>query len=52
MFEKAEIWKLLDNFPERGEPVLIPLSHHHITIEQPVGLVAAVYGFLAPPKPF
>lgn len=33
-------------------PVLIPLSHHHITIEQPVGLVAALYGLLAPPKPF
>ena len=46
---KAQVTKFLDAFPGCGEPVLVPLSHHHIMIEQPVGLVAALKGLFARP---
>jgi len=47
---KIETQRFVDNFPGCGEPVLVPLSHHHIVIEQPVGLVAALNGLLARPR--
>jgi len=33
--------------PQCGKLVTVPLSHHHVMIEQPVGLVAALNGLLA-----
>jgi pimeloyl-ACP methyl ester carboxylesterase len=33
--------------PHAGAPVSVPLAHHHIPIEQPVALVAALNGILA-----
>ena len=47
---EAEAKRFVDNFPGCGEPVLVPLSHHHIMIEQPVALVAALKGLLARPR--
>lgn len=35
------------NLPGSNMPVVVPLSHHHLMIEQPVGLVAALRGMLA-----
>jgi pimeloyl-ACP methyl ester carboxylesterase len=43
----AEIATFLANAPTCRGPVTVPLSHHHIMIEQPVGLVAALNGLLA-----
>jgi len=37
------------HMPACGTPVTVPLSHHHVMIEQPVGLVAALNGLLAQP---
>jgi pimeloyl-ACP methyl ester carboxylesterase len=45
----AELAAFLANMPCCGAPVTVPLSHHHIMIEQPVGLVAALNGLLARP---
>ncbi|WP_338465563.1 alpha/beta hydrolase [Novosphingobium sp. ZN18A2] len=36
--------------PTCGTPVTVELSHHHIMIEQPVALVAALKGLLANPR--
>lgn len=36
-----------EHLPQLGEPVMIPASHHHIMIEQPIALVAALRGLLA-----
>lgn len=38
------------NLPGLGTPVTVPLSHHHLMLEQPVGLVAALDGLLANPR--
>lgn len=46
----AELQAFLDNMPRCGVPVDVPLSHHHVMIEQPVGLVAALNGLLACPR--
>jgi len=37
----------LSNMPACGAPVSVPLSHHHIMLEQPVAFVAALNGLLA-----
>jgi len=37
------------NLRNFGEPVTVPLSHHHIMVEQPVALVAALRGVLSRP---
>ncbi|MDB5714443.1 MAG: alpha/beta hydrolase [Sphingomonadales bacterium] len=42
----AEIASFLANMPGCRAAVTVPLSHHHIMIEQPVGLVAALNGLL------
>jgi pimeloyl-ACP methyl ester carboxylesterase len=46
---ETELAAFLANMPRCGAPVTVPLSHHHIMIEQPVGLVAALNGLLARP---
>jgi len=46
---QAEIRRFVQNLPCLGEPVAIPLSGHHVMIEQPIGLVAALNGLLACP---
>ena len=33
--------------PTCGKPIQIPLSHHHVMVEQPIALVAALRGLLA-----
>jgi pimeloyl-ACP methyl ester carboxylesterase len=33
--------------PNMGQEIAIPASHHHILIEQPASLVAAIEGLLA-----
>ena len=38
------------NMPFCGRPVTVPLSHHHLMIEQPVALVSALGGLLAHPR--
>ncbi|AYJ85253.1 alpha/beta hydrolase (plasmid) [Sphingomonas paeninsulae] len=43
----AEIASFLENMPRCHAAVTVPLSHHHIMIEQPVGLVAALNGIFA-----
>jgi len=43
--------RFLAGMPDCGRMVGIPLSHHHVMIEQPVGLVAALKGVLAQPHP-
>lgn len=35
------------NLPRLGEPVTIPLCHHHVMIEQPLALVTTLRGLLA-----
>jgi hypothetical protein len=47
---EAELAAFLANMPACGAPIIVPLSHHHIMIEQPVGLVAALNGLLAHPR--
>lgn len=42
----AELASFLANQPRCPGPVTVPLSHHHVMIEQPVGLVAALNGLL------
>ncbi|WP_242124151.1 alpha/beta hydrolase [Sphingobium sp. Sx8-8] len=37
------------NLPGSGVPVVVPLSHHHVMIEQPAALVAALQGLLSRP---
>ena len=44
---EAELAAFLAHMPACGAPVTVPLSHHHIMIEQPVGLIAALNGLLA-----
>jgi pimeloyl-ACP methyl ester carboxylesterase len=44
----AEIASFLENIPQCRAAVTVPLSHHHIMIEQPIGLVAALNGILTP----
>lgn len=46
----TELSNFLAAMPGCGAPVGVPLSHHHIMIEQPVGLVAAINGLLANPR--
>jgi len=43
--------RFLAGMPGCGQMVAIPLSHHHVMIEQPVGLIAALKGVLAQPHP-
>lgn len=45
----VELADFLDRMPGCGPAVTVPLSHHHVMIEQPVGLVAALNGLLARP---
>ena len=42
-----EIDELVKNTPTGGAPVKIPLCHHHVMLDQPVALVAALEGLLA-----
>jgi pimeloyl-ACP methyl ester carboxylesterase len=42
-----ELAAFVANVADCGEPVTVPLSHHHLMIEQPVALVAALQGLLA-----
>ncbi len=44
---KEELANFLVAMPGCGWPVTVPLSHHHIMIEQPIGLLAAIDGLLA-----
>jgi pimeloyl-ACP methyl ester carboxylesterase len=46
----AEAAAFVANLPQCGEPVTVPLSHHHIMIEQPLALVSALNGLLAHPR--
>lgn len=46
----AEMQAFLDNMPSCGKPVEIPFSHHHIMIEDPRSLIAALNGLLANPR--
>jgi len=46
---EAEIQRFVQNLPSCGQPVAVPLSGHHVMIEQPVGLIAALNGLLARP---
>jgi pimeloyl-ACP methyl ester carboxylesterase len=46
---QAELRKIVENLPCCGEPVAVPLSGHHVMIEQPIGFVAALNGLLARP---
>jgi pimeloyl-ACP methyl ester carboxylesterase len=39
--------RLKELLPTCGDPIAIPLCHHHVMIEQPVALVAALRGLLA-----
>lgn len=41
------IASFLAAMPNCGTPVAIPMSHHHIMIEQPIALVTALRGLLA-----
>lgn len=43
----SEIVAFLANAPTCAGPVSVPLSHHHLMIEQPVGLVSALNGLLS-----
>lgn len=43
----AEVANFLANAPGCRGVVTVPVSHHHIMIEQPVGLVAALNGIIA-----
>jgi pimeloyl-ACP methyl ester carboxylesterase len=43
----SELKLVLENSRSCGRVVTVPLSHHHVMIEQPVGLVAALNGLLA-----
>lgn len=36
-----------ENLPRFGAPVVIPVCHHHVMIEQPLALLAALRGVLA-----
>lgn len=44
---ESEVASFLANAPGCRGVVTVPLSHHHIMIEQPVGLVSALNGILA-----
>lgn len=46
----AALQGFVENMPRCGTPVTVPLSHHHLMIEQPVALVAAIEGLLANPR--
>jgi pimeloyl-ACP methyl ester carboxylesterase len=41
----------LHNMPACGEPVTVPGADHHIMLEQPMALVAALNGLLSRPHP-
>ncbi|HEY6869124.1 MAG TPA: alpha/beta hydrolase [Novosphingobium sp.] len=45
------IANFLHHMPSCGDPVEIPLANHHIMLEQPVALIAAINGLLAKPHP-
>lgn len=48
----AELAAFMANAPGCPGAVTVPLSHHHIMLEQPVGLIAALNALLArPPLP-
>ena len=47
--DEASVAGFRAHMPACGVPVTVPLSHHHVMIEQPVGLVAALNGLLARP---
>jgi len=38
------------NLPNCGAPVTVPLSHHHLMLEQPLALIAALDALLANPR--
>jgi len=40
-----------DHMPACGDPVAIPMANHHIMLEQPAALVAAINGLLSRPHP-
>lgn len=49
-FMTAEnIANFLHHMPDCGAPVEIPLANHHIMLEQPAALIAAINGLLARP---
>ena len=41
---------MMANLPSCGQPIKIPLCHHHVMIEQPVALLAALGALLAHPR--
>src|SRR5690606_37324948 len=43
----AEVANFVAHAPACRGIVTVPVSHHHIMIEQPIGLVAALSGILA-----
>lgn len=45
--DEAALATFVANMPRCGTPVTVPLSHHHLMIEQPVALVTALDGLLA-----
>jgi pimeloyl-ACP methyl ester carboxylesterase len=47
LVQAPELKLVVENSPSCGRIVTLPLSHHHVMIEQPVGLVAALNGLLA-----
>lgn len=46
---EAEVAQFRASLPLCGEPVTIPLSHHHVMLEEPESLVATLEGLLARP---
>jgi pimeloyl-ACP methyl ester carboxylesterase len=47
LVQAPELKAIVENSRSCGRIVTVPLSHHHVMIEQPVGLVAALNGLLA-----
>ncbi len=39
--------RILETFPNAGELVIVPGAHHHLMLDRPLQLVAAIKGLLA-----
>jgi len=50
IIDDAALASFVANTANCGAPVTVPLSHHHLMIEQPVALVSALDGLLAHPR--
>ncbi|MBV9840066.1 MAG: alpha/beta hydrolase [Sphingomonadaceae bacterium] len=50
VIDEGDLATIVAGLPTCGAPVTIPLTHHHVMLEQPIALVATLNALLAHPR--